>query len=905
MSDDLNQRLEQLERRLAELEKHIGVAKPASVEQPPVVDKISMTGTLRRLNEMKDQKDQEYHRPAGQQRSVEANVTPAILMDAEPLANQSAQMPSPSIEPETVSSPPIPERVVVEQVSRKPNNLEQLFGLKLAGWIGAVVLVIGSALGVKYVYDQGWLGVVPDSVTLGLLYLVGIAVLGIGEWVHRKVSALASTGIFGAGVALLFVVSYAGYGYYELYSQGPAFALMAASCAIGAIIAYRVGMVSIAVLSLIGANLAPVIVRPEPTSQWNLPIYLLALQLVALFLAYIHNTSGWWVLRVVSLLSIGLWSSQWLVLGNNTHGSVYGISICVYALLYHIEVVLSSSRLKDQKLRPTYAGFSFAVTAMLGAGLYRWSSDLSPTTCGLIFLGLAVITLMAAALLRRTNRPMAISYIAQSMTLFVATVPIVFSGPWVLLAWVCQALGYAALGVWVKSVPIRRGSAVVWLLTLPFLGHHIANDSPAFFEPVFSWFAGVSPVWFVLLMGTGIAGWIVGHLIRESRTNDLVLRDGLSKDVATVAALVMGVGCLYQLDSPYSSLALVVMAWCLIGLDRLISWRLHLLVATALIGLACVRWTVFDVLPRLGNGTAGSAFLNTTTMVGVAVLGSLYTLVRFGWQRVLNKATQAPDDGKASFIALVLVITLATVSMSVELVLLLREVSTVWPKIQAAAMALSVLWTAALMAIWMCRRILVGQASRAAITTAIGFSLALVMAKFVTVDVLVFSGLMRGPTLPIMNLQSLSAIVLVGCVLWVARKSSRRDVRDGLELIAAIIVLIVGTKEVGRQILDNKYQFSLSAFYSVYSLVLIVCGFAWRSKVLRMAGLALLGLTLCKIVFIDLSDAGTGWRILSFIGLGSILLGTSVVYGKLSPVLLGENKDPAADHPGHSNSESS
>jgi len=541
---------------------------------------------------------------------------------------------------------------------------------------------------------------------------------------------------------------------------------------------------------------------------------------------------------------------------------------------------------------------------MLGAGLYRWSSDLSPTTCAFIFMGLSALTFVAAALLRRTNRPMAISYIAQSMTLFVATVPIVLSGPWVLLAWMCQALGYAILGVWVKSVPIRRGSAVVWLLSLPYLGHHIANDSPAFFEPVFSWFAGVVPVWFALLILTGIAGWVLAHLIRESGTNDLVLRDRLSKEVATVASLVMAIGCWYQIDPPYSSLALVVMAWCLIGLDRLITWRLHLLVASALIGLACVRWTVLDLLPRLGNGTAESAFLNTTTMVGVAVLGSVYIVVRFGWQRVFNKTTQTPEDANASFIALGLVITLATVSMSVELVLLLREVNNVWPKTQAASTALSVLWTAALMAIWMCRRVLVSQARQAGITTAIGFSLAIVMAKFATVDVLVFAGLMRGPTLPIVNLQSLSAIVLVGCVLWVARKSSRSDVREGLEIIAAIVVLIVGTKEVGRQVLENKYQFSLSAFYSVYSIVLILCGFAFRSKPLRLAGLALLGLTLCKIVLIDLSDAGTGWRILSFIALGSILLGTSVVYGKLSPLLLGVSKESAAENLGESKSES-
>ena len=42
-----------------------------------------------------------------------------------------------------------------------------------------------------------------------------------------------------------------------------------------------------------------------------------------------------------------------------------------------------------------------------------------------------------------------------------------------------------------------------------------------------------------------------------------------------------------------------------------------------------------------------------------------------------------------------------------------------------------------------------------------------------------------------------------------------------------------------------------------------------------------------KVVFVDLAHAGQGYRVLSFLGLGLLLLGTSVLYGKLSPRLLG------------------
>ena len=37
------------------------------------------------------------------------------------------------------------------------NTIEQAIGLKWAGWIGAVVVVIGTGYFIKFAYDQGWL----------------------------------------------------------------------------------------------------------------------------------------------------------------------------------------------------------------------------------------------------------------------------------------------------------------------------------------------------------------------------------------------------------------------------------------------------------------------------------------------------------------------------------------------------------------------------------------------------------------------------------------------------------------------------------------------------------------------------------------------------------------------------
>jgi uncharacterized membrane protein len=81
-------------------------------------------------------------------------------------------------------------------------------------------------------------------------------------------------------------------------------------------------------------------------------------------------------------------------------------------------------------------------------------------------------------------------------------------------------------------------------------------------------------------------------------------------------------------------------------------------------------------------------------------------------------------------------------------------------------------------------------------------------------------------------------------------------------------------------------QVALSIFWSAFAIVSVMVGFRVRVTGLRYFGLGLFGLTLLKVVLVDLAGASQGYRILSFTGLGLLLLGTSVLYGKLSPKLL-------------------
>jgi len=65
-------------------------------------------------------------------------------------------------------------------------------------------------------------------------------------------------------------------------------------------------------------------------------------------------------------------------------------------------------------------------------------------------------------------------------------------------------------------------------------------------------------------------------------------------------------------------------------------------------------------------------------------------------------------------------------------------------------------------------------------------------------------------------------------------------------------------------------------------------GFRFRAPALRYFGLALFAVTLLKVVLVDMEQVSAGYRFLSFLGLGGLLMGTSVLYGKIGASLHGE-----------------
>jgi uncharacterized membrane protein len=73
-------------------------------------------------------------------------------------------------------------------------------------------------------------------------------------------------------------------------------------------------------------------------------------------------------------------------------------------------------------------------------------------------------------------------------------------------------------------------------------------------------------------------------------------------------------------------------------------------------------------------------------------------------------------------------------------------------------------------------------------------------------------------------------------------------------------------------------QFTYSAFFMLFGAALLSVGFWRRSAFLRWQALLLLAISVGKVFVLDVSELSRGFRIVSFLGLGILLLAVSYVY---------------------------
>lgn len=170
--------------------------------------------------------------------------------------------------------------------------------------------------------------------------------------------------------------------------------------------------------------------------------------------------------------------------------------------------------------------------------------------------------------------------------------------------------------------------------------------------------------------------------------------------------------------------------------------------------------------------------------------------------------------------------------------------------------------------------------------------------------ILLLMGMVYRQQQVIWNLRFVAFLAAIACVVWLGRQLRARDgrgvsqLRIGASVTVTVLALtavcfeiatfwatrllaaapdsaVYASLQTGRLMAE---RFSYSAWFLVAGAVLLAVGFRRRSAVLRWQGLVLLVVTICKVFVLDTSTLSQGYRSISFLALGALLLGVSFAY---------------------------
>ena len=398
--------------------------------------------------------------------------------------------PAPAPEPEPIPEPePRPERepppIAPPSVAPAPASapsldayqIESIIGRRWVGWAAIGLLLFATAFFLKYAFDNRWIGEV-GRVAFGVTF--GIAMSLAGFRYRKKGWRVFSQILTAGGIVLLYLSTYAAFGYYHLVSQKTAFFFLAILIAEAAALALIYNAPAIAIMALIGGFLTPVLLHSGRDQYRSLFAYLIALDVGAL--ALLKHGRG--------LSSVAYFGTQilfWVWYNENYHHQkrtavlVFQTSVFLIFLLAHLirELIGRGIATIEDALLVVVNPFVFFATAyhLLNPTHHDWM--------GAFAIGMALLYAGAAEILLRRkvrSRREILLLIAVALTFVTIAIPIQLSSNWVTIAWAVQGLAMLWAGLEIRSVRLRAHAFALFGLALFKL---LFWDTPYGYRPTF------------------------------------------------------------------------------------------------------------------------------------------------------------------------------------------------------------------------------------------------------------------------------------------------------------------------------------------------------------------------------------------------------------------------------------
>ena len=344
--------------------------------------------------------------------------------------------------------------------SHQEKGLEFQFGSKVLTSVGVVAVLFGMGYFLRYAFDNGLISE-TGRVVLGLV--VGMILLGLGEWFSRKYPLYGSI-VSGGGLGLLYLSLYAGFSFYGVFPMGISFVGMALVSLFGLFLAVRKEALALAVFAQVGGFLTPMLLSSGENHPHILFAYIFLLNLAVLGVAWLRR---WRALMVVSLVGTLIVYLLWLeaYFTQNQFGVAMG-----YASLFFV-LFLSAILVRHfrQTAQPDEADI---LATMLNAGVYFCIGyglvhEVYPDSAGFFTLLLAFLHVGLALAVRGagdSGNRLSKFFSAAAAVLFVLYVPVELDKSWLSIGWIAEAAVLFIVSFSLRSLWLRNLSLVIFFL---------------------------------------------------------------------------------------------------------------------------------------------------------------------------------------------------------------------------------------------------------------------------------------------------------------------------------------------------------------------------------------------------------------------------------------------------------
>jgi uncharacterized membrane protein len=763
--------------------------------------------------------------------------------------------------------------------------------------IGVVLLFIGVGFLMKYAVEHVH---VPMSVRLAGIALGGVALLVVG-WRLRVARRAYSMVLQGGGVGVLYLTVFGALRLHELVSPTAAFGLLVAISALSSWLAIKQDAISLAALAVVGGFLAPVLTSTRSGDHVMLFSYYALLNAGILGIAWFK---AWRVLNLLGFAFTFFVGTLWGVMRYRPEDFATTEPFLILFFLFYVAIaVLYALRRSVEVRNYVDAGLVFG-TPLVAAGLQ--SALVRDIEYGMAYSALAMsaLYLVTGRFLysrRRDDiRLLVESFLALGVVFATLAVPLALDARWTSATWAIEGAAIVWAGVRLSrglvrfcGLVLQAGAGVAFLLGLSLwtpasLAAPIPLANSAFVGAVLVSIAGCFTAWL---------------LFRQ--------RERISTGEQVVAPLAFAWGTLWWLFAGWREI------------DRFVPYDAHVPALVAFLAATAVMFVILETRLRWPIArTPALLLLPVLLAVALVAIGrvartddALYAhggyaawifavatvsgLLRwFDRQRPADAepATGPPELLHAGLFWLVLLLVSHELAWAGSRVAQLHSVWSMVPWGLVPALGLGVVCALASGTSWP-----IGMHRRGYFV--LGAAPVAVLLALWSIAANVHGGGDPAPLpyFPLLNpLDLTQAAVLLSLATWIVRV--RRDTARAFDAVPQVLVIAMLCALVFLWINGIALR-SIHFWYDVpytpralwrSTLVQAVLSLLWSSLALAtmayanrrrwrapwMAGAALLAVVVAKLFFVELAQVGTITRIVSFIGVGLLLL----VIGYLAPV---------------------